>query len=86
MAKAVLLDRTSPKEVGQYNDLVKTYTEMLRPNEEETVTPGDSVKTMERNFSKVSEAFLKKDIKIEKPTTIDTESPVDIKKFFENLE
>jgi len=81
----VLLDKTSPKEVGQYNDLVKTYTEMLRPSEEEITTPSDSVKSMERDFSKVSEAFLKKDIKIEKPTTIDTESPINIKKFFENL-
>ena len=81
----MLLDKTSPKEVGQYNDLVKTYTEMLRPSEEEITTPSDSVKSMERDFSKVSEAFLKKDIKIEKPTTIDTESPINIKKFFENL-
>ena len=80
----MLLDKTSPKEVGQYNDLVKTYTEMLRPSEEIT-TPSDSVKSMERDFSKVSEAFLKKDIKIEKPTTIDTESPINIKEFFENL-
>ena len=58
---------------------------MLRPGEEEITTPSDSVKSMERDFSKVSEAFLKKDIKIEKPTTIDTESPINTKKFFENL-
>ena len=85
IAKAVLLDKTSPKEVSQYNDLVKTYTDLIRPDERETTNPGDAIKSMEQGFSKISESFLKKEIKIERPTSIDTESPMEIKNFFENL-